>query len=60
MGSHVASVVAQLWPVPMRVVGLADTYTESAEPDELLRKYHLTADDIVMAARAAVRAKGKR
>lgn len=60
MGSNIARIVAQHHPVPMRFVGLADTYTESAEPDELLRKYHLTADDIVAAARAAVWAKERR
>ena len=54
MGSNVARVVASHHPVPMRFVGLADTYTESADPDDLLRKYHLTAEDIVGAAKEAV------
>ena len=57
MGSNVARIVAEHHPVPMRFVGLADTYVESADPWDLLRKYHLTADDIVAAARAAVRAR---
>lgn len=57
MGSNIARVVSQNYPVPMRFVGLADTYTESAEPDDLLKKYKLTADDIVAAARKAVAAK---
>jgi transketolase len=57
MGSNIARVVTQNYPVPMRFVGLADTYTESAEPEELLKKYNLTADDIVAAAREAVAAK---
>lgn len=57
MGSNTARVVSQHVPVPMRFVGLADTYTESAEPDDLLRKYHLTSADIVLAAREAVGAK---
>ncbi len=57
MGSNIARVAAQHQPVPMRFVGLADTYVESAEPDDLLRKYHLTAEDIVAAAREAVKAK---
>ncbi|HSV31704.1 MAG TPA: transketolase C-terminal domain-containing protein [Atribacteraceae bacterium] len=57
MGANVARVIAERWPVPIRFVGLADTYTESAEPGELLKKYHLTTADIVSACRQAVRAK---
>jgi transketolase C-terminal domain/subunit len=41
----------------MRFVGLADTYTESGEPEDLLQKYKLTAVDIAAAAREAVAAK---
>jgi transketolase len=51
MGSNVARVIAESCPVPMRFVGLADTYAESADPDDLLAKYHLTAQDIAVAAR---------
>jgi transketolase len=57
MGSNVARVVAESCPVPMRFVGLADTYVESADPWDLLEKYHLTAEDIAAAARDAVAAK---
>ena len=59
MGSNVARIISSQHPVPMRFVGLADVYTESAEPEDLLRKYHLTAEDIVCAGREAVAAKGK-
>lgn len=57
MGSNVARIVAQTCPVPMRFVGLADTYTDSGEPEDLLRKYGMTAEDIVRAARLVVQAK---
>ncbi len=57
MGSNVARIVAQHHPVPMRFIGLADAYTESADPDDLLRKYHLTAEDILAAARDVFRDK---
>jgi len=57
MGSNVARIVAETCPVPMRFVGLADVYTDSGDPDELLVKYGMTADDIVRAAREAVEAK---
>ena len=57
MGSNIARVIAAHHPVPMRFVGLADTYVESADPFELLEKYHLTAYDIAAATRGAVAAK---
>jgi transketolase len=57
MGSNIARIVAGVHPVPMRFVGLADTYTDSGEPEALLEKYGLTAQDIVAAAREAVAAK---
>lgn len=57
MGSNVARIVASAHPVPMCFVGLADTYTDSGEPEALLEKYNLTAQDIVKAAHEAVAAK---
>ena len=57
MGSNVARVVAAHHPAPMRFVGLADVYVESADPNDLLVKYHLTASDIAAAAREALAAK---
>jgi len=57
MGSNVARVVAETQPVPMRFVGLADTYTDSGDPDDLLIKYGLTADDIVRAGWEVVKVK---
>jgi transketolase len=57
MGSNVARIVAATHPVPMRFVGLADTYTDSGDPDDLLVKYGMTSMDIVRAAREAVGAK---
>jgi transketolase len=57
MGSNVARIVAEEHPVPMRFVGLEDVYVESADPWELLEKYHLTADDIAAAAEELVKVK---
>jgi transketolase len=58
MGSNIARIVAANHPVPMRFVGLADVYTDSADPQDLLVKYRLTAADIAQAGRDAVAAKG--
>jgi transketolase len=57
MGSNIARIVAGSNPVPMRFVGLADVYVESGDPDDLLKKYHLTAEDICRAVREVVWAK---
>jgi len=50
LGSAVAMSVARQQPVPMRFVALRDTFAESGTPEGLLKKYGLTADDIVRAA----------
>lgn len=57
VGSNVARIVAANYPVPMRFVGLSDVYVESADPADLLKKYHLTSDDIAAAAREVIHAK---
>src|SRR5215475_414524 len=50
LGSAVAMSAARQHPVPMRFVALRDTFAESGTPEGLLKKYGLTADDIVRAA----------
>src|SRR5436305_92776 len=50
LGSAVAMSAARQHPVPMRFVGIKDTFAESGTPEGLLKKYGLTADDIVRAA----------
>jgi transketolase len=50
MGSNIARIVCETAPVPMRFVGLTDVYVESGDPNDLLVKYHLTAEDIFKAA----------
>jgi transketolase len=59
MGSNIARIVSARFPVPMRFVGLDDVYVESADPDDLLVKYHLTSDDIVDSALEAYTEKSK-
>lgn len=50
LGSAVAMSAARQQPVPMRFVGIRDTYAESGTPEGLLAKYGLTAGDIVREA----------
>ncbi|HUH13815.1 MAG TPA: transketolase C-terminal domain-containing protein [Longimicrobiales bacterium] len=58
LGSVVAQAVARLRPAPMEFVGLNDTYAESGTGADLLRKYGLTADDVVTAVRRVVERRG--
>ena len=46
LGAEVARVVGERQPVPMGFVGIDNTYAESGEPQELLRKYGLMPTDI--------------
>jgi len=57
LGSAVAMSAARQHPVPMRFVGVNDTFAESGTAEGLLAKYGLTAADIVKAAQELV---GKR
>ncbi len=60
LGARVAQTVVRLQPVPMEFVGLADTYAESGDPEALMRKYGLTADQVVAAVkRLLARRNGK-
>ncbi len=51
LGSAVAMSAARQHPVPMRFIGINDTFAESGPPEALLAKYGLTAGDIVKAAK---------
>ncbi|GCD12512.1 transketolase family protein [Clostridium tagluense] len=49
LGSAVAEVVCSNHPVPVMRVGIKDTFGESGKPNELLKAYGLTTDEIVKA-----------
>jgi len=57
LGARVAQAVVKSRPVPMEFVGLDDTYAESGDPEALMRKYGLTATEIVAAIRRVLRRK---
>lgn len=54
LGSAVAEVTAMEAPVKMRFVGQHDVFGESGKPEELRKKYGMTADDIVRAVRELI------
>ena len=49
LGSAVAEVVCTNHPVPVMRVGVKDTFGESGKPEQLLKAYGLTAEEIVKA-----------
>jgi transketolase len=58
LASVVAMSAARQHPVPMRFIGLNDTFAESGAPEELLAKYGLTAKDIFRAAQELSKNRG--
>ncbi|MCG8403215.1 MAG: transketolase family protein [Firmicutes bacterium] len=54
LGGAVAEALVENNPVPVRRVGVKDTFGESGKPAELLEKYGLTAADIARAAREVI------
>lgn len=55
----VCETVAQYGPIPVEAIGMPDAFGESGEPKELLKKYGMTAKDIVKAAQRAVKSAGR-
>lgn len=54
LGSAVAEVLMEHAPAPAERVGILDTFGESGTPAALLKKYKLTAGDIVNAAKRVI------
>jgi len=59
LGSAVAELVSQYFPVPMKIIGIEDHFGESGEPDELLEKFGLTKEAIIKAVISVLRMKEK-
>ncbi|MBU6500720.1 MAG: transketolase family protein [Patescibacteria group bacterium] len=55
LGGAVAEVLAQHTPVPMEFVGMHDTYGESGQPSELIKKYGMDVKDIKLAVKKVLR-----
>jgi len=54
LGDSLANVAARNCPVPHEYVAVQDTFGESGTPNQLLQKYGLTGDNIVIAAEKAL------
>ncbi|MFH1424863.1 MAG: transketolase family protein [archaeon] len=54
LGAAVAEILVENNPVPMERVGVKNRFGQSGKPDELMKEYNLTAEDIVKAAKKVV------
>jgi transketolase len=54
MGESIASVLARKFPVPLEIVAVQDSFGESGTPDQLMKKYGLTASHIVASVEKAI------
>lgn len=54
LGSAVAEILSDEYPVPIKRVGIADTFTETGPYLDLLDKYGLSTESIVSAAKDAI------
>ena len=57
MGSAVAEVVVEEFPVPMEFVGVRDSFGQSGTPEELLKFYKVDRDAIIIAVQDVLRRK---
>jgi transketolase len=55
LGAAVASAVAEHHPVPMRILGVRDTFAPTGSAGYLLEHFGLTADGIAEAVRSVLR-----
>jgi transketolase len=58
MGSAVAEVLAKEFPVPVEMVGMANTFGESGEANELVIKYGMDVNAIINAVKRVLVRKG--
>ena len=54
LGESIAGLLAKNLPAPIEFVAVKDSFGESGTPDELMQKYGLTSDAIVVAAQRAI------
>lgn len=60
LGSAVAEVLAENYPVPMKRIGTNDVFGKSGDPNELMEKYGLNKGNIVKVVRKAISSSAKR
>jgi len=59
LGDAVAGLLARNLPLPVEMVGVKDRFGESGTPEALMQKYGLKAQNVVEAAKSAMRRKNR-
>lgn len=57
LGSAVAEILAEEYPVPIEFIGVKNRFGQSGTPEELLKEYHLKSGDIEDAVRKVIKRK---
>jgi len=57
LGGAVAEALSVQYPTPLARIGVQDEFGQSGKPDELLKHYRLTANDIAKAAEQVIKRK---
>jgi len=57
MGSAVAELIVQNYPIPMNIIGIQDRFGKSGEPDELSKYFGLTSKQICKAVKNVLKRK---
>ena len=57
LGESVARIIGQNNPCPQEFVAVNDSFGESGTPDQLLEKYGLSTENIILAAKRAIERK---
>lgn len=60
LGSAVAEVLVEKYPVIMKRVGVKDKFGKSGKPDELLKEFGLTSDEIIKKVKEVIQLKSNR
>ena len=60
LGDSIAQVLAQHIPTPLEYVAVNDKFGESGKPADLMKKYGLDAEHIVIAAKKAIERKNQK
>lgn len=55
LGAMVSQVVSSECPTLIKMVGIKDTFGESGTPDELMKKYNLTSEEIIKEVKSIVK-----
>lgn len=57
LGESISRLICEEYPVPAKVLGVQDSFGESGKPEELLKKYGLSVEDITEAAQKVIQRK---